>query len=347
MTSDQYQRGFASDNYAGIHPEVLAAITEVNHGHAQAYGDDPVTARAVALFREHLGEHVEVFPVFNGTGANVTGLQTMLRPWEAVICTQTAHIHVDECAAPERVLGGKLIDVPTPDGKLTPELVRAQYIGKGDPHHVQPTVVSITQSTELGTLYSLDEVRALADTAHELDMYLHIDGARIANAAASLGCTLRETTTDAGADVLSFGGTKNGLMAGEAVVFLNPAFATNMHFIRKQQMQLASKMRFFSAQFVALLEGDLWLRNAQHANAMAQQLAKAVMNAPGVTITRKVQANAVFATLPPPLIPELQAAYPFYIWDQSISEVRWMCSWDTTEDDVEQFGKLLHTVSSR
>jgi threonine aldolase len=245
-------RGFASDNYAGIHPEVLAAISEVNHGHVKAYGDDPVTAETVDLMRSLLGD-VEVYFVFNGTGANVTALQAMLRPWENVICAESAHINVDECGAPERILGSKLWDVPTADGKLTPESIRSAYLGKGDQHHVQPKAVSITQSTELGTLYSLDELAAIADVVHGLDMYLHVDGSRISNAAASLGVSLRATTTDVGIDALSFGGTKNGLLGAEAVVFFRPELAEQALFIRKQQMQLSSKMRFVSAQFRALL----------------------------------------------------------------------------------------------
>ncbi len=340
-------RGFASDNYAGVHPEVLAAISEANVGHVPAYGDDPVTAAAVEQFRAALGEQVEVFFVFNGTGANVTGLQALLRPWQNVICAESAHISVDECGAPERILGSKLADVATPDGKLTPEIVRAEYLGKGDQHHVQPKVVSITQSTELGTRYSLEEAAALADTAHELDMFLHMDGARISNAAAALGVSLRETTAEVGVDVLSFGGTKNGLLGGEAVVFFRPELADQALFIRKQQMQLASKMRFVAAQFLALLDNDLWRRNASHSNAMAQRLFDAVREVPGVTVTREVQANAVFAILPSAVIPELQQAYPFYVWNEATSEVRWMCSWDTTEDDVDQFAKLVSSVMDR
>jgi threonine aldolase len=337
-------RGFASDNYAGVHPDVLARIADVNVGHVTSYGDDPFTAEAVSRFRELLGEQTEVFFVFNGTGANVTALQSLLRPWQNVICTQTAHINWDEAGAPERFLGSKLVDVPTPDGKLTPDLIRANFIGRGDVHHVQPTVVSITQSTELGTLYSLDEVQAIADTTHELGMYLHMDGARISNAAASLGVELRETTGDVGVDVLSFGGTKNGLLGGEAVVFFRPELAENTPFIRKQQMQLASKMRFVAAQFLALFEGDLWRHNAGHANAMAKRLHDAVVDIPGVTITQQVQANGVFAVLPEQAIPKLQEAYHFYEWDAARHEVRWMCSWDTTEGDIDSFARLVAEV---
>jgi threonine aldolase len=337
-------RGFASDNYAGVHPSVLAKLADVNAGHVVSYGDDPITGQAVDKFRELLGEQVEVFFVFNGTGANVTALQSLLRPWQNVICTQTAHINWDECGAPERLLGSKLWDVETPDGKLTPELIRENFIGRGDVHHVQPTVVSITQSTELGTLYSLDEVRAIAVTTHELGMYLHMDGARICNAAASLGTDLRATTADVGVDVLSFGGTKNGLMGGEAVVFFRPELAQDTPFIRKQQMQLASKMRFISAQFLALFEDDLWRHNAAHANSMARRLRDAVKGIPGVTITQEVQANGVFAILPEQAIPKLQEAYHFYTWDEARHEVRWMCSWDTTEDDIDSFARLVAEV---
>ena len=337
-------RGFASDNYAGVHPDVLARIADVNAGHMVSYGDDPVTAEAVDRFRSLLGEHVEVFFVFNGTGANVTSLQSILRPWQNVICTQTAHINWDEAGAPERFLGSKLVDIETPDGKLTPALIRENFIGRGDVHHVQPTVVSITQSTELGTLYSLEEVRSIADTTHELGMYLHMDGARICNAAASLGVELRETTADVGVDVLSFGGTKNGLMGGEAVVIFRPELAENTPFIRKQQMQLASKMRFISAQFLALFDDDLWRRNATHANAMATRLHDAVVDIPGVTITQAVAANGVFATLPAAAIPKLQEAYHFYTWDEAAHEVRWMCSWDTTEDDIDGFARLVAEI---
>jgi threonine aldolase len=337
-------RGFASDNYAGVHPSVLAKLADVNAGHVVSYGDDPFTGQAVETIRELLGEQVDVFFVFNGTGANVTALQSLLRPWQNVICTQNAHINWDECGAPERFLGSKLWDVPTPDGKLTPAMIRDAFIGRGDVHHVQPTVVSITQSTELGTLYSLDEVRDIADTTHELGMYLHMDGARICNAAASLGTELRATTGDVGVDVLSFGGTKNGLMGGEAVVFFRPELAQDTPFIRKQQMQLASKMRFISAQFLALFEDDLWRHNAAHANNMAVRLRDAVKDIPGVTITQEVQANGVFAILPEQAIPKLQEAYHFYTWDESRHEVRWMCSWDTTEDDIDSFAKLVAEV---
>jgi threonine aldolase len=337
-------RSFASDNYAGVHPDVLAAVAEANVGHEPAYGADAWSARSLERFRELLGDHVEVFFAFNGTGANVTGLQTMLRPWQGTICAASAHINVDECGAPERFLAGKLITTATPDGKLTPDLVRSVYFGKGVEHHVQPRVVSITQSTELGTLYSPDEVRALAETAHGLDMFLHVDGARVSNAAASLGGDVRSFTTDAGVDVMTFGGTKNGTLGGEAVVIFRPELAADYLFIRKQAMQLNSKMRFVAAQFIALLTDDLWLHNARHANAMARRLYSGVGDVPGVRVTQAVQANSVFAALPPAAIPVLQDQAGFYVWDEKTHEVRWMCAWDTTEEDVDGFVALVKDV---
>jgi threonine aldolase len=334
-------RAFASDNNAGVHPEVLSAIAEANTGHVRGYGDDIYTERAVAQFKRHFGEQAGVFFVFNGTAANVLALQAITRPWNAIICTSNSHIQVDECGAPERFTGCKLIDVTTPDGKLTPALIEAQIYGLGDQHHVQAAAVSITQSTELGTRYTPAEVRAIAETAHRHGLLLHLDGARISNAAAGLGCAFRDFTTDAGVDVLSFGGTKNGLLGGEAVVFLNPALAQSFKFVRKQGMQLASKMRFIAVQFEALLAGDLWLRSASHANAMAQRLAQGLRTTlPNIEITQPVQANAVFARLPRALISELQTRSYFYPWAERADgwdEVRWMCSFDTTEADIDEF----------
>ena len=334
-------RGFASDNNAGAHPEVLEAVARANTGHTRAYGEDPWTASAVARLREHLGERAEPFFVFGGTGANVLGLQAVMRPHEAVICSEFAHINVDECGAPERYVGCKLLGIASADGKLTPELVRARIGGVGIEHHVQPRVVSVSQSTEYGTVYAPDELRALAELAHAHGMLLHVDGARLANAAASLGVPLRAITADAGVDVLSFGGTKNGLLGGEAVVFFDPAPARSFRFVRKQGMQLASKMRFVAAQFEALLTDELWLRSARHANAMARKLEAAVRGIPGVRVTQPVDANAVFATLPAEAIPVAQDAFFFYVWDERRSEVRWMASWDTTEEDVAQFAAAI------
>jgi len=334
-------RGFASDNYASIHPEVLAAIAEANAGHDVSYGDDGVTAALAEAVRETFGAAAQVYPVFNGTGANVVALQAMTRRWEAVVCASTAHVNVDEGGAPEHLGGLKLWTVPTPDGKLTPELIDVQAWGFGDVHRAQPAVVTVTQSTELGTLYSLDELGAVVDHAHSLGMTVHLDGARIANAAAALGVPLRAVTTDLGVDVLSFGGTKNGAMLGEAVVVLNPESAPGVDYLRKTSMQLASKMRFVSAQLLALLTDDLWLRNASHANAMAADLAARVIGLPGLTVTRAVQANAVFATLPADVTQRLQERFRFYTWDQATGEVRWMCSWDTTAADVDAFAAAV------
>jgi threonine aldolase len=331
------ERGFASDNHAGVLPEVLEAIATANVGHAVSYGGDEWTARVEELFRTHFGEDARTALVFNGTGANVVALQALCRSFEACICASTAHLNVDECGAPERVAGLKLLPVDTPDGKLTPAIVEPRLVRFGDEHAVQPRVVSITQSTELGTLYTLDEIRALADQAHGHGMLLHVDGARLANAAAALGVSLRELTTDVGVDAVSFGGTKNGLLLGEAVVFLGAGLGDEVAYLRKQSMQLASKMRFIAAQFEALLSGDLWLRTASHANAMAELLAAAVEGIEGVTLTQKVEANAVFAVLPPGVAEALQERWRFYVWDETTGEVRWMCSWDTTPEDVDAF----------
>ncbi|MFF7209028.1 threonine aldolase family protein [Streptomyces sp. NPDC008238] len=338
---DPEVRGFASDNYAGIHPEVLAAIALANGGHQVAYGGDEYTAHLQDVFRGHFGPRAEAFPVFNGTGANVVALQALTERWGAVVCAASAHIHVDEGGAPERMGGLKLLTVPTADGKLTPELIDREAWGFDDEHRAQPQVVSITQSTELGTCYTPEEIRAICDHAHERGLAVHLDGSRIANAAATLGVPLRAFTTDAGVDVLSFGGTKNGLLLGECVVVLNPERVRAMKHLRKLSMQLASKMRFVSVQFEALLSGDLWLHSAGHANAMARRLESAVRAVEGVTVVRPVQANAVFAVLPREVSERLQKRYRFYFWDESTGEVRWMCSFDTTEEDVDSFAAAL------
>ena len=330
-------KGFASDNYAGAHPEVLAAIAEANDGHAVAYGGDRWTARAEQLLREHFGEQVLSYLVFNGSAANVLSLRALCRPWESVGCAAQAHINCDEGGAPEQIAGIKLQDVPTRDAKLTPEHVEGLLGRRGDEHAVQPRVVSVTQSTELGTRYSPYELHALAHLAHERGLLLHMDGARRANAAAALDVSLRALTTDAGVDVVSFGGTKNGLLLGEAVVFCNPAPAENFKYLRKQTLQLASKGRFIAAQFIALLEGDLWRRSAAQANAMAARLAEALLEVPGVRLTQPVQANAIFAVLPPGATEQLQRDWPFYTWDEASGEVRLVCSWDTTTDEVDAF----------
>jgi threonine aldolase len=334
-------RSFASDNNAGVHPEVLQAIADANRGHVVGYGDDDVTRSAEAAFRRHFGAGAEVFPVFNGTGANVLCLKALTKPHQAVICSDAAHIQVDECGAPEAWTGCKLIPVSAPDGKLTPRAVEAACHGVGDQHHVQPRVISIAQSTEMGTVYKEREVEALARFAHARGMVLHMDGARISNAAAALGLTLREATRDLGVDALSFGGTKNGLLGADAVVLFRKPLVPDFKFLRKQGMQLASKMRFLSAQLEALLSKDLWRRNAGHANRMARLLEAQVRRIRGVTVVQKVEANGVFARIPRRAIAPLRRNSFFYTWDEGESVVRWMCSWDTTEDDVRDFARAV------
>ena len=337
-------RGFASDNYAGVHPEILEALAVANGGHQVSYGEDVYTEQLQEVFRGHFGPSATAYPVFNGTGANVLALTAMSERWASVIAAATAHLNVDECGAPEKIGGLKLLTVDTPDGKLTPELIDTHAWGWGDQHRAQPLVVAITQSTELGTLYTPEEIRAICDHAHERGMKVFLDGSRLCNAAAALGVPFREFTTDVGVDVLTFGGTKNGLMLGECVVVLNrdalhgPEAVT---YLRKMSMQLASKMRFLSVQFDALLSGDLWHRNAAHSNAMATRLAAAVRDLPGVEIVRPVQANAVFAVVPPDVTERLQKRFRFYTWNEHTGEVRWMCSFDTTEEDVDAFAAAL------
>ncbi len=337
-------RTFASDNNSGAHPAVLAAITAANAGHVHAYGDDPYTRRAVEVLRGHLGEQADIYFVFNGTGANVTSLSALLKPYQAVICPATAHIATDECGAPERFTGSKLIGVPTPDGKLRPADIAAQLGGMGVEHHVQPRVVSISQVTELGTVYTCEEVRALADCAHAAGLLLHMDGARIANAAAALDVPIRSFTTDAGVDVLSFGGTKNGMLFGEAVCFLTPGLVGDGKFVRKNAGQLPSKMRFVAAQFAALYEGELWRELAAHANAMAERLATGAAAVPGVEITQERGANEVFARMPRDHAAALREVADFYVWDEAGSEVRWVASFDTTEQDVDRFLAALREL---
>lgn len=339
-------RGFGSDNHAGVLPEALAALGRVNEGHAPSYGHDPYTEQVEAQLCAEFGDGARAFFVFNGTGANVVTMRALCRPWEGVVCAESAHLNVDEGGAPEWVGGLKLLTLPTADGKLTPDLVRLRLVRFGDEHAVQPKVVSVTQTTELGTLYTPDELRALADLAHEHGLLLHVDGARLTNAAAALGCSLAEAA--AGADAISFGGTKAGLIFGEAVVFTRPELAEPALYLRKQSMQLASKMRFVAAQFEALLEGERWRAAAGHANAMAQRLAERVGAIDGVTITQTVEANVVFAILPPGVADRLRQDWFFYTWDENTGEVRWMCSWDTTEDDVDAFAAAVEeAVASR
>lgn len=334
-------RGFASDNNAGVHPEIIDALARANQGHVIAYGADSYTQSAIAKFEEHFGKGIAVFFTFNGTGANVLGLQALTRPYHAVLCSDYAHIYCDECGAPEKHTGCKLIPLPHQNGKITVDQVRHAYHGIGDQHHVQARVISITQSTEMGTVYQPEEIEALARFAHERDMFLHVDGARIANAAVSLGQTLRQASRDLGVDVLTFGGTKNGIMGGEAVVFFNPDLSEDFLFLRKQGMQLASKMRFIAVQFEALLTNDLWRRSAEHANRMARHLEATLKKIPQVRIAWKVESNGVFAQIPPRAIEIIKEQYFFYPWIEDENIVRWMCSFDTTEEDIRDFASFI------
>ncbi len=328
------KRGFGSDNHSGISPEIMEAIASANVEHALAYGDDEYCRRTEQLFQDTFGPQARVYFVFNGTGANVLNIDAMCRSHHAVVCAETAHINVDECGAPQRIVGCRLLTVPTPDGKLTPQLVKTQLHGFGFEHHSQPRAISITQPTELGTLYSLDEIRALANLAHSHNMYLHLDGARLANAAVALGCTFRQMTTDCGVDCLSFGGTKNGLLMGESAVILNPQLDVDLKYRRKQMAQLCSKMRFMAVQFDAYLTTGVWQRNAAHSNHMAQLLHNALLSIPQAKIMYPVQANSVFVKLPNKVWNALLNDYFFYFWDEEQDVVRWMCSFDTTEDDI-------------
>jgi threonine aldolase len=337
-------RTFASDNNSGVSPEILKSIETINQGHLPAYGDDPVTFQAVEKFKEHFGKNIEVFFVFNGTAANVLSLKTLTQPYNGVVCAEFAHINHDECGAPERFTGCKLLGIPTEDGKLTPDMVSKRIANLTTPHQVAPKAISITQSTEMGTVYSPEEIRALADYAHSRGMYLHMDGARISNAAAGLDLPLKAITADVGLDVLSFGGTKNGLLFGEAIVFFKKELAENFKFIRKQAMQLASKHRFVAIQFHTLLSNNLWLKNASHANRMAQALATEIKKIPQLKITQKVQANGVFVTIPAQYVKRLQEKVPFYIWVERISEARLMMSFDTQKEDIENFVGLVNRV---
>jgi threonine aldolase len=339
-------RGFASDNAAGIHPAVLDAIVAANTGHAFGYGHDEWTRRVERSFRQHFGPEARSYLVWGGTAANVLSLRASCRPWQAAICADSAHLNMDEAGAPEAIAGVKLLPVAGSHGKLSPELVEQAIVRVGDEHAVQPRVVSISQSTELGTVYSVDETRALAEIAHDRGLLLHVDGARLSNAAAALGASLRALSTDAGVDLLSFGGTKNGLLGAEAVVLLSAQVGDGFEYLRKQSLHLASKMRFLAAQLDALLRDDLWLELASAANAMAARLAASVGELSGVTITHPVESNAVFARLPAEAIEPLLERFQFYVWDQRTAEVRWMCSWDTSEDDVVALAQSVKELVS-
>ncbi len=338
---DPDRRTFASDNYAGAHPEVLAAVATANGGHVTSYGADPYTQALREVMRGHFGPDAQTYPVLTGGGANVVALMAMARPWDAVVCAESAHINTDECGAPEKLGGLKLDTIATADGKLTPELLDTKAYGYGFEHHAQPRLLSITQSTEYGTLYTPEELAALTARAREHGMRVHLDGSRLGNAAAALGVGLRELTTDVGIDVVSLGGTKNGLLGAEAVVVLNPEAVDGMLFLQKMAMQLVSKMRFVSAQLLALYDGELWLRSAAHANAMAARLAAGARGLPGLTITREPQVNAVFARLPRDAAEAARRHSFFYDWDAASGEVRWMCAYDTRESDVDAFVAAL------
>lgn len=344
---DPYWRGFASDNYAGVHPEVLQALTDANEGHQVSYGEDDYTTKLTDVIREHFGARSEVFPVFNGTGANVLSLTAMMPRWGAVICSSLAHIHTDEGGAPERVSGLKLYPVSHHQGKITPKDIATEAFGFGDEHRAQPAVVSITQSTELGTVYTPSEVKDIADFTHDHGMLLHMDGARLWNAAASLGVPFSAFTSDVCVDIVSLGGTKNGIMGAEAIVVINPKAVDGLIYLRKMSMQLASKMRFVSAQLLALFENGLGLRSATHANTMAQRLRNSLQEGiasgalSGLSFSAPTQANAVFAVLDPEVSDRIRQTFRFYDWDRSVGEVRWMCSFDTTEEDIKRFVETI------
>lgn len=345
---DPNWRGFASDNYSGFHPEVLVALEQANTGHQVAYGEDLYTQKLADVIKSEFGKQAEVFPVFNGTGANVTALTAAMPRWGAVICSKLAHIHTDEAGAPERVSGLKLFTVPHEQGKLTPELIKTEAFGWGDEHRAQPLAVSITQSSELGTVYTPDEIRAIVDVAHSHNMIVHMDGARLWNAAASLNLAFREFTTDLGVDLVSLGGTKNGLLGAEAIVVLNPEAVDGLKYLRKMNMQLASKMRFVSAQLITLFEDGLGLKSAKHANSMASLLRKKLDQlkeqdpALNISFSAPTQANALFAIISNQVADRLRKKVRFYDWDRAKGEVRWMCAFDTTEEDVDNFAKLIH-----
>lgn len=338
------KRGFASDNNSGIHPEILSALAAANEGHAVGYGGDELTEKAISRFKQEFGEQTEIYFVFNGTGANVLGLSTLTHSFNSVICADTAHIQTDECGAPEKFTGCKLLPVVTSKGKITPDGIAKYLHGFDFEHHSQPKVISISQVTELGTVYSVNEIKAITTLAHQYGLFVHMDGARLANAAVALDLPFRTFTVDAGIDVLSFGGTKNGMMLGEAVLFFNPELTKNTKYIRKQSMQLYSKMRFVSAQFLAYFNNELWKRNAAHSNRMAKLLEQGVLKIPAIQLTQEVEANGVFAIVPPEIIPQLQEKYFFYMWDEHRSEVRWMTSFDTTEADVMNFSALIKSL---
>ncbi|MFI7641503.1 threonine aldolase family protein [Nonomuraea sp. NPDC049400] len=341
-----YHKSFASDNHAGVHPTVLEAIAAANHGDAPAYGDDRWTSAFEDRIKEVFGSGAAGFAVLNGAGANMVGLSLVLGRYNSIFCADSAHIATHEAGAAERLLGVKLVTIPTEHGKLRPEDIESRLGVVGNPHEPQPSVVSISQATELGTCYSPDEIAALAETVHAAGLRLHVDGARLANAAAHLDCDLRTITTDAGVDVFSFGGTKNGALAAEAVVILDPSLTPGIPYLRRQSLQLASKMRFVSAQLSALLTDELWRENASHANKMANRLADGIAEVPGVSLTYPVQSNAVFATVPPAVVEALRSRYLFHYWDEPAAVVRWMTAFDTTPEHVDDFLDDIHKAAA-
>ncbi len=344
MSDPVLKRGFASDNNSGVHPAVMKELLRVNRGHVTGYGDDPFTQRATELLRRELGAAAEIFFVLTGTGANVLGLTGVMRSWNSVVTADTAHLETDECGAPEKFAGCKVLTVNTPDGKITPAMLGKHMHGFGFEHHSQPKVISLSQTTEMGTVYTPEEIAELADYAHRHEMLLHMDGARIANAVVSLGVPLKAITTDAGVDLLSFGGTKNGMMYGEAVCFLRPDLAGEFKYVRKQGMQLASKMRYIAAQYIAMLSDGLWKECASHSNRMARELQRRLREINGVRITQKVEANGIFIIMPERVAMLLSQDYFFYPWNEEISEFRLMTSWDTTLEDVQQFVERLQVI---
>jgi threonine aldolase len=340
-------KSFGSDNHSGVHPAILKAIEKVNVGHTHSYGDDDFTREAINKFEEIFGQGIDVYFVLTGTGANVLSLQNFMKPYEAVICAESAHINVDECGAPEHFTGSKLITIPTKDGKLTPALIEKAIFGVGDEHHVQARIVSIAEVTELGTLYSPAEIKAICDYAHSRNLYVHLDGARLANACVALGCSFREITRDAGVDIISFGGTKNGMMLGESIVSFRPELTTGMKYLRKMGMQLYSKMRFVAAQFTEYLSNDMWFKNATNANDMAKYLYEQLEQIPEVKLTQKIYANALFALIPNDIIETLRDEYFYYTWDEFTGEIRLMCSFDTTKEEIDEFITFLKDLLAK
>ena len=341
-------KSFASDNYAGVLPEVMEALHEANSDHARSYGADTITSRVNELFRQVFAPDAEVYFVFNGTGANVLSISSATQSYNAVLCSETSHIYCDESSAPETFTGCRFFAIPADEhGKLTVDAIKERLIRKGDVHYAQTAMISLTQSTEYGTIYTAAEIKAIADLAHEYGLYLHVDGSRFFNAAASLGCSLSDISAKAGVDILSLGGTKAGMMYGEAVVVFNKDLNKHIAYKHKQVMQLASKTRFIAVQFEAMLKNELWRKVGSHANAMAQQLKTALAAHPEVKITRPVQANAIFAEIPRHWYEPLQEHFPFYVWKDSTHEVRLMCSWDTKAEDISKFSEAIAVVSRK